>query len=136
MSIALLIIVGNLGKIPEGGVELHHTPEGTAYCSFFVACDYRASRSEIKTAWWRCTIWGKSAETLVKYAETGKAIFIQGVYGESEWQTREGQDRLTKEVTVKHWEFTGAGLSQLFRDAEELEERAIAEERGGALAGR
>jgi single-strand DNA-binding protein len=131
MSFAKVIILGNLGNIPEGGIELHHTPDGTAYCSFSVAADFRQGR-ETKTAWFRCTVWGKTSETLVKYAEKGKQIYVEGFYGESEWTDRENRDRLTKEVNVKFWEFTGSGLTQLFRESEELESREMERERGGA----
>lgn len=123
MSFIKSTILGNVGNLDKA-VELHHTPTGTPYCSFYVAADsYKGG--EAKTVWVRCTFWGKSAETAAKYAEKGKQIYVEGNFSESEWTDRDGQKRHTNEISVTHWEWTGEGLSALFRESEKLETRAM-----------
>ncbi len=74
-----LTFAGRLGRDPE----TRYTQSGMAVTSFSVASDrvYRNANNETvkETTWFRCSVWGKQAETAATYLKKGSKILVQGV---------------------------------------------------------
>jgi hypothetical protein len=125
---------GNLGEVPAGGIPVQHTPQGKAYCHISVAVNPPKGSSD-PTIWYRCTFWS-NVETAAKYAETGKPITVLGRLTKvHEWTDREGQKRFELQFSVSQWEYSGAGLSVLFKEAELADREVALNERAAVING-
>jgi single-strand DNA-binding protein len=73
-----IILVGNLGRDPE----MRYTPSGQAVTNFNVATNRSYTNSEgnkVDTTWWfRCSVWGKSAEACNTYLRKGSKVLVEG----------------------------------------------------------
>lgn len=94
-----ITLVGHAGRDPE----MRYTPTGTAACSFTVATSEKRKDAEEVTTWFRCTVWGKSAENAQQYIAKGRLVYIEGRLRVSEYTTREGEKRTALEVNVSDW---------------------------------
>jgi single-strand DNA-binding protein len=69
---------GNLGRDPE----MRYTPSGQAVASFSVASNRKyknAGGENVKeTTWYRCSAWGKTAETCNQYLKKGSKVIVTG----------------------------------------------------------
>ena len=100
-----------LGRIGSDGAELRYTPQGTAVANFSLAADsgYGENRT---TIWFRCTAWGKTAESASEYLTKGIAILVEGELkpdpttgGPRIWQDSSGNARASFELTAEKWRF-------------------------------
>ena len=64
------------------------------------------------TNWFRCTIWGKRAQSLKQYLTKGKQIFVTGQLTLKEYTTKEGEKRISPEVSVDQLDFVSGGDNQ------------------------
>ena len=64
------------------------------------------------TNWFRCTIWGKRAQSLQQHLTKGKQIFVTGQLTLREYTTKEGEKRISPEVRVDQLEFVSGGDAQ------------------------
>jgi single-strand DNA-binding protein len=64
------------------------------------------------TNWFRCTIWGKRAQSLKQYLTKGKQIFVTGQLTLREYTTKEGEKRISPEVSVDQLDFVSGGDNQ------------------------
>ena len=73
-----IIIVGNLGRDPE----MRFTPTGQAVTNFSVATNRQYTASDgttvKETAWFRISVWGKTAETCNQYLRKGSRVLVEG----------------------------------------------------------
>lgn len=73
-----IVIVGNLGKVPE----LRYAPSGDPVCSLSVAANRQytdSSGEKVKeTTWFKVSVWGKQAEAADKYLKKGSQVLIHG----------------------------------------------------------
>lgn len=103
-----IIIVGYLGRDPE----MRFTPQGTAVCQFSVATtERRKDRNgefQDHTTWFRVTVWDKRAETVSQYLSKGKQVYVEGRLRAEEYTDREGQKRLSLEVSATDIQFLGS----------------------------
>ena len=67
------------------------------------------------TTWWRCTLWGDGGINAINYWKKGTALIFKGspnvdnVTGAPKiWQTSDGMDRASYEMTVHVWTFAPA----------------------------
>jgi single-strand DNA-binding protein len=95
-----VIMVGSLGHDPE----LRHTNKGSAVTTLSLATT-RSSKSEDgswkeDTEWHRAVIWGKRAETCVKYLQKGARVYIEGNIHPQNWTDKEGISHKSHEVLV------------------------------------
>lgn len=97
-SLNKITIIGHVGKMPE----LKYTPAGMAVCTFSVATSEKV-KGEEHTTWFKCNVWGKSAENANQYVAKGRLIYIEGRLRMSEYTNREGVQRTTLEVNVSDW---------------------------------
>jgi len=78
MSYQKFLAVGNLGKDPEE----RYTPAGTQVCNFNLAVNkkYKDQSGEYqeKTNWFSVAVYGKQAESCVKYLSKGSQVLVEG----------------------------------------------------------
>tara|TARA_R110000822_G_scaffold41703_6_gene113477 strand:- start:283 stop:636 length:354 start_codon:yes stop_codon:yes gene_type:complete len=103
MSFSNTIIVGNLGRDPE----LKNTSGGMAIASFSVAVTIRK-----ETHWYNCKAFGKTAEFVTKYLVKGRCVCVSGEMKSSKWEDKEGNKRISWELSANNVQAVGARESQ------------------------
>jgi len=114
-----LIIVGNLVKDPE----MRHTPSGIPVTSFNVGTNrkYTGSDGQIvkETAWFKVSVFGKSAETCNQYLRKGSPVLVEGRLspdktsgGPRVYQRPDGTYGATYEMVANTVRFLGGGGQQ------------------------
>lgn len=96
-------IAGNLGR----DAELRWLPNGDAVCNFTVA-DSQGKDKE--TIWWRCTMFGKRAESLAPYLKKGAQVTVAGNVTERTYE-KDGEQKKAMEIRVSDVALQG-GRSQ------------------------
>jgi len=108
MSFNKITIVGHLGRDPE----LRYTPQGTAVCKMSVATSERRraanGENEEHTTWFRVTVWGRQAELANEYLGKGRQVYVEGRLRLEEYADREGNQRISPEVTATDIQFLGS----------------------------
>lgn len=84
---------GNIGRNPE---TTYDTKSGSEYARFSLA----ASTGKDETTWLNCTIWGKRAQSFVKYCTKGSRITIIGKGKLRTYVNKEGVEKSTLDVSV------------------------------------
>src|SRR5215210_4108042 len=107
MSFNKITIVGYLGRDPE----LRYTPQGTAVCKLSVATTERrraaSGENEEYTTWFKVTVWGRQAELANEYLSKGRQVYLEGRLRLEEYTDREGNARISPEVTALDLQFLG-----------------------------
>ncbi len=107
MSFNKITIVGFLGRDPE----LRYTPQGTAVCKMSVATTERRKSATGETGehttWFRVTVWGRQAELANEYLGKGRQVYVEGRLRLEEYADREGNQRISPEVTATDIQFLG-----------------------------
>jgi single-strand DNA-binding protein len=107
MSFNKITIVGYLGRDPE----LRYTAQGTAVCKMSVATTERrrgsSGETEEHTTWFRVTVWGRQAELANEYLGKGRQVYLEGRLRLEEYADREGNQRISPEVTATDIQFLG-----------------------------
>ncbi|HKX32622.1 MAG TPA: single-stranded DNA-binding protein, partial [Blastocatellia bacterium] len=87
------------------------TPQGTAVCKMSVATTEKrknvAGQNEEHTTWFRVTVWGRSGELANEYLAKGRQVYLEGRLRLEEYTDREGQTRISPEVTATDIQFLG-----------------------------
>lgn len=92
-------ITGRLTRDPEINVE--HTP----YARFTVASDRRRTADDAKTDYFRCVVFGPSAQTVHDCFYKGRGITIFGRMEDNPYDDKNGNKRDSWSVIVERWEF-------------------------------
>lgn len=85
-------ISGQLGR----DAEVRYLPNGDAVCSFSVA---DSQGKEKPTIWWRCSLFGKRAESLNQYLTKGMSVTVVGNITEREYD-KDGVKMKSMDVRV------------------------------------
>lgn len=88
-----ITVAGQLGK----DAEIRHLPNGDAVCNFSVA---DSQGREKPTIWWRCSLFGKRAESLLHYLKKGQSVTVSGTVTEREYTDKDGAQKKAQEVRV------------------------------------
>jgi single-strand DNA-binding protein len=88
-----ITIAGQLGK----DAEVRFLPNGDPVASFSVA---DSQGKDKPTIWWRCSLFGKRAESLAPYLLKGQAVTVSGTVTERKYTDNSGQERTVMEVRV------------------------------------
>lgn len=111
-GIALVTLVGNLGRDPE----TRYTPNGRMNVQFTMAVGRRftdsSGQQQDRTTWFRVTAWGNLAETIDKLAQNGyvakgRQVFVQGRIEMREYQDQQGQTRSSLDVNATEFQLVG-----------------------------
>lgn len=88
-----ITIAGQLGK----DAEIRYLNNGDAVCSFSVADNQGKEKPAI---WWRCSLFGKRAESLSQYLTKGQAVTVSGNVTEREYTDKDGTPKKAQEIRV------------------------------------
>ncbi len=114
-----VFLMGNLTR----DIELRHTSGNQAVANLSLAVNRRwrsadgQEREEVTFV--DCEAWGKTAETLAKYLQKGRPVFIEGRLKLDTWEDKEGKKQSKLRVVVDGFQFvdsrpggtTGGGSS-------------------------
>ncbi|HEY1213249.1 MAG TPA: single-stranded DNA-binding protein [Bryobacteraceae bacterium] len=96
-----ITIVGNL----TGDPELRFTAQGVAVANFSVAVNRKTFNQGTKrwedsgTDFHRVTVWRSLAENATESLKRGDRVIVQGTLESNQYETREGEKRITWEIT-------------------------------------
>lgn len=88
----VITIAGQLGK----DAEIKYLNNGDPVASFSVA---DSQGKDKPTIWWRCSLFGKRAESLSQYLVKGQAVTVTGTVTEREY-SKDGETKKAQEVRV------------------------------------
>lgn len=99
-SVNKVILIGNLGKEPEGRVM----PSGTAVTKFSLATNHKwkgkTGETETKTEWHNIVMYSKLAELGATLLKKGSSVYIEGSINTDKWKDKDGQDRTTYNIVA------------------------------------
>ena len=108
MTVNKAILVGNLGADPESKTAA----SGTVVCNLRLATTHRQKDADgnwaDRTEWHRVVCFGKTAESVVKFCQKGKQLYIEGRIQTRKWQDNEGKDRWSTEIVAHEIRFLGS----------------------------
>lgn len=91
----IICIAGQLGQ----DSELKYLPNGDPVLSFSVADQQGRDKP---TIWWRCSLFGKRAESLAQYLLKGQKVTVSGNVTEREYtDNRDGTKKKAQDVRVQ-----------------------------------
>ncbi len=93
ISMAKATLLGHIGQ----DAEMKCTPGGDPVTNFNVA----VSDGKDFTTWFKVVCWNKLAEIANERGSKGTPVFVEGRLKLTEWQGRDGDKRLTPEVTAQ-----------------------------------
>jgi single-strand DNA-binding protein len=89
-----ITIAGQLGK----DAETRYLPNGDPVASFSVADSQGKDKDPI---WWRCSLFGKRAESLSQYLTKGQSVTVVGTVTQRSYTDKQGQQATAVEVRVQ-----------------------------------
>ena len=100
-SFSKAMIIGNLGRDPE----MRYTPNGRPVTEFSVAVNQSTKNQQTNewveaTDWFRVTVWGDRAERTAEQFRKGNRVFVEGRFRTREFETKDGQKRISLEITA------------------------------------
>lgn len=101
----IITIAGQLGK----DAEIRYMPNGDAVCSFSVADSQGKDKA---TIWWRCSLFGKRAESLSQYLTKGQSVTVSGTFTDREYTDKDGAQKKAQEVRVNDVALQGGKREQ------------------------
>ncbi len=113
MAIATIHLVGNLGADPETG----YTPNGRMNVKFSIAVSRRFNDSQgqqqERTAWYRVTAWGKTAEIIDTFSQQGAVrkgsqVYVSGRLEPREYTDNSGQLKTSLDVSANEFQILGS----------------------------
>ncbi|KXU35003.1 single-stranded DNA-binding protein [Cephaloticoccus primus] len=101
-------LIGNLTRDPE----LRVTPKGTAICQFGLAVNRQfkdeAGNMRDETTFVDIEAWGRQGETISKYCQKGRPLFVEGRLKFDQWEDKaSGQKRSRLKVVLEGFQFLG-----------------------------
>jgi single-strand DNA-binding protein len=107
-----VILVGNLGKDPE----LSYTQSGTARCTFSMATtesySNNAGERQERVEWHNIVVWGKQGESVSKFLQKGRQVFIEGRIQTRSYDDKDGNKRYITEINAMRVVFLGGGRGE------------------------
>ena len=99
----VITMIGRLTRDPE----LRRTNSGTSVGAFSIACNdgRRGPNGEEQTVFIDCTLFGKQAETLVKFFKKGNLIGLTGRLTQRKFVNRDNVQVTRTEINVDRIEF-------------------------------
>lgn len=103
------IILGYLGGDPD----VKTLPSGDMVANFSMATseswrDKRTSEIKERTEWHNITVYGKTAETIQKYAKKGTQAYVEGSIRSNKYQDKNGVERVRYEIVANLFRLIGS----------------------------
>ena len=120
-SINKVILLGYLGKDPELQTNLN---TGGKFCVLSIATrEYfkpkEGKEQEPLLTWHNCVIYGYKAENIVRFAQKGTLLAIEGKLRKKKWETKDGEKRVNTQVVVDNITIVGGKIKHLVDDPPE-----------------
>ncbi len=132
MSLNRVFLIGNLGADPE----LRYSQSQLPICKFSLATNERKQGDDGQwtdhTEWHNIVAFGKTAETLSKFCQKGKQVFIEGRIQTRKYQDQEGKDKYFTEVVASGFRFLGGARGEGLEVERTGGGRSAAPAKGGA----
>ena len=93
-------IMGHLGHDPE----IRFTGDNKTIANLSIA----VKTGKEETTWFRVALFGKQAEIAQQYLRKGSACYVEGDLKNREWVTKEGEKRLSLEISGNKLVLLGA----------------------------
>lgn len=90
-------LLGRVGNDPE----MNYTRGGNAVTRLRLATDRYRKNAEDDTDWHTVVVWGKQAEAVNKYVNTGQRLYVAGRLVQNSWEGDDGRRRYSTEVHVQ-----------------------------------
>lgn len=105
-SVNKVFLMGNLTR----DIELRHLSGDQAVADVSLAVNRRFrtrdGESREETTFVDCTAWGRTAETMSKYLNKGRPVFIEGRLKLDQWEDRESGGKRSKlKVVIDNFQF-------------------------------
>ncbi len=125
-----VILIGHLGKDPEA----KYLPDGKAVCNVSLATseswkDKQSGEKKERTEWHALTFYGRQAEVVCEYCQTGSVIYVEGSLKTRNWE-KDGVKHYKTEVQVSNLQLLG-GPGKPTKQAEERMKPKEEELKGG-----
>jgi single-strand DNA-binding protein len=110
MAFNRVLISGNLVSEPE----LRVMPSGTQFCRIRIASSrsFHSDKAEggvrEETVFVDVEVFGKRAETVAKFFNKGRPIFVEGRLRQNEWTNKDGEKRHNLVIVMDNFEFMGS----------------------------
>ena len=119
MSLANIVLYGNLGRDPE----TRYTKAGAMFLEFSMAVTKRRNNEE-STNWYRVTVWGKQAEALEGLAQggaltKGASVIVLGDLTVRDYE-KDGTPRYSLDVNANSVQLAGGRGKQAEADEDSL----------------
>lgn len=105
-----LNVVAITGRLTRDS-ELRMTQSGNGILRFSIAVNRRKRTAdgsfEDEANFFDCTLFGKSAQTMVNYLKKGRQVAIQGELRQDRWNGQDGQARTRVEIFVNSLSLVG-----------------------------
>jgi len=112
MDTNIVVLQGNLTK----NAELLYAPTGTAIGKFTIAVNRKTKEKE-ETLFMDCTIFGKYAESMVKYLTKGRKITVNGYLRQENWVDNNNNKRSKIVLIVDNISFCSSSKDKANTDA-------------------
>jgi len=89
----VITIAGNVSQ----DAEVRFTPGGDAVANFSVADNQGKEKDAL---FWRCSLFGKRAESLGQYLVKGQAVTVSGAVSKRDWTDKDGNKREQYDIRV------------------------------------
>lgn len=125
-------ISGRLGADPD----CRFNDSGMAILSFNLANGIykKGAENNTHTTWYRCTIFGKRAETMNEMLAKGTKVIVQGTHSIRTYTDKEGNERQANEITVNDITLLGSRNDNAPQEADEAPRKAAPQQQDGARA--
>lgn len=122
------IFIGNLTKNPEE----YSTQNGTAICKFDIAVnrDYTNENGDRITDFFPVVVYGKRAETCIKYLEKGNKVAVFGSLYNRQYENKNGYkvtvtELKADEIEFLTWKKTEDKEKEFKRELEEIKDNQL-----------
>ena len=102
IKVNLLIATGNIGQ----DATQRFLPNGDSIVTFSLPVK-SGFGDRAKTAWVRCSMFGKRGESVLPYLIKGQLVGVSGEFSMNEWVNKEGQKVSTPEIRVNELDLLG-----------------------------
>ena len=119
-------VVGNIVSEPE----LRFTPSGKAVADFRIAENHKRFSQETKkwentnTTFYRVSAWGDQASNIAGALRTGTEVVVVGKFEAREYETKDGDKRLSLDISVNFGSGVVAPVVGAFQQVEVTRERS------------
>jgi single-strand DNA-binding protein len=117
---AFTTIKGNIGKM-----EAQYTPQGKLFVRGSIAVSIGFGDNK-ETDWYDFVIWEKSAELFQRFCKVGTGVLVMGRQRIKKWESREGRQGTSVEITLSDFEVLRNGVSREEREGNPYDEDAVA----------